>query len=300
MSEVYLDWLKGAEENLEVVNILFKNEKYRFAIFNLQQAAEITSKALLMRVSLLVTSEENQLVKEIREDLHIPAKSAIGYGHDWHHKLMDVMDEFIVKVDKLSEFIVSNNLVERKVISDILEFRDNVPDYKQRIKTAKGVKASLNPSIDELNEVILFCHGRLDLSSKAAQKVKSKMDQFKMPNKKRLVKQTEKAFATKLDSKTLNVVDKLFTLKVSDYTQRIVVFSQTLIILAIINSYLLPHEQKSRYPFGQVDFKYDPYMPLVRRTKDFSGIIRRCIWIGQGRQGPYRENSNLLEFLNGR
>jgi HEPN domain-containing protein len=51
LSENYMDWLKGAEEALQVVDILFEHEKYRFAIFNLQQAAEITSKAILMRVS---------------------------------------------------------------------------------------------------------------------------------------------------------------------------------------------------------------------------------------------------------
>lgn len=250
MSENYLDWLKGAEETLGVVDLLFENEKYRFAIFNLQQAAEIASKAILMRVSLLSSVEENTLVKEIREDMHISAKSAISYGHDWHYKLLDVMDGFIGKVDKLSEIVLSNNLVEKRTIPDVLEFRDNVPEYKERIKVARKVKANLNPPIEELNEVILFCLERLELSYKAIKKVKTKMEKFRTPDKRRLIKKAAKIYATKLDNDGLTFIDNLLAINFSDYAQRIIVFSQTLVILAIVNAYLLPHESISRYPFG--------------------------------------------------
>jgi hypothetical protein len=230
--------------------------------------------------------------------MHISAKPAKYYSHDWHFKLLDIMDGFICKIDNLSEFIISNNLADKKTTPKILEFRDDVPDYKERIKNAKKVKANLNPSVDELNEVILFCLERLELTSKVVEKTKSKMDKFKMPNKKNFIKQTEKAFSTKLDSDASKVVDKLFALKISDYTQRMILFSQTLILLAIVNSYLLPHESISRYPFGQMDITYNAYIPIVRKTKDFSVIIQLCIWRGQGRQGLYRENNNLLEFID--
>lgn len=296
MTELYLDWLKGAEETLGVVDLLFKHEKYRFAIFHLQQAAEITSKAVLMRISLLKTVEENALAKEIREDMHLSAKSAKYYSHDWHYKLLDVMDGFIGKFDKLSEFIISNKLADKKTAPQILEFRDSVPDYKLRIKNAHKLQANVNPSIDELNEVILFCLGKLELTSKAVEKVKTKMDKFKMPDKKRLVREAEKAYGTKLDSDGRKVVDRLWVLNFSDYAQRMVVFSQTLIILAIVNSYLLPHESISRYPFGQTDITYNPYTPIVRKTKDFSVVTQLCIWRGQGKQGFYHKNDNLLGF----
>jgi hypothetical protein len=72
-----------------------------------------------------------------------------------------------------------------------------------------------------------------------------------------------------LDSDGLKVVDKLFALNVNDYTQKMILFSQTLIILAILNAYLLPHESISRYPFGQTDIAYNPYTSIVRKTRDF-------------------------------
>jgi hypothetical protein len=293
LSETYLDWLRAAEENLDVVKLLFEHKKYRFAIFNLQQAGEITSKAILMRVNLLVTSEENELVEEIRKDMHLPAMSPVDWGHDWHFKLLDIMDGFIDKFENLLEFILLNRIQEKSVTSDFLEFRDNAPDYKERIKTARTTKLDRNPSMDELNAAILFCHTLLNATSKAARNLENKLAKFKMPDKKRFIRLTEKALGVKVDERTSENVDKVLALDVVDYAQQMTFFSQTLIVLALVNSYLLPHESRSRYPFGQIGFVYNPAMPLARRIRDLMDLIRRSIWVGKDQHGVYRYNIDV-------
>ena len=283
MSEIYLDWLKGAEETLEVVDILFRHSKYRFCIFNLQQAAEITSKALLMRVDLLLTLEENDSIKELREDFHIPQMTAKDYSHDWHRKLINIMEGFIDNMDVFSKELISANLFEKRITSDFVQFQADLPDYKEKIKNAKEFKLDLNPPIQELNDVILFCHQRLDLSFKQYREYKNK--KFKMPNKRRFVNKIETDLETKIDENTMRLIDRLWAVEIKDIRRRMAVFSPTLIVLALVNSYLLPHEQRSRYPFANLGFNYGAEMPLVTRIKDFNSIIRRCIWICQGKQG---------------
>jgi len=289
LSETYIDWLNAAEENLDAAKILFQYGKYRLAIFNLQQAGEIISKAIMMRVNLLITSEENELVKEIRKNMNIPAKSAVGYGHNWQYKLLDVADGFIDNLGDLSGYLISSRIPERRITDDLSEFQNNIPDYKKRIKVARTIKADFNPKIEELNEAILFCHKRLDISFKVARKFKDKSIKNKMPDKKHFIKNTEKALEIRMDKDSLNIVDKVFSINIDEYAQRLTVFSQTLIILAIVNSYLLPHEQRSRYPQGQPSFPYNCQMPLVRRIDEFRGILNRCLMIGRGQQGLYRD-----------
>jgi hypothetical protein len=292
LSEQYLDWLKGAEETLEVVNLLFKHGKYRFAIFHLQQAAEITSKAMLMRADLLLTSEENDFIKEMRENFHLPQMSAKDYSHDWHIRLIKIIDGFVDKMDALSKDVISANIFEQRITTEFVRFSGDVPDYKERITNARSFKLDLNPSIQELNDTILFCHSRIDLSFKAYRDFNPK--KFKMPNKKRFIKKVETGIGQKIDDPTLKLIDNLWTIELKDFRRRMIVFSQTLMILAIVNSYLLPHEQRSRYPFAESGLTYHSGMPLVLRIKDFCEIIRRCIWICQGKQGF---NSNYINTI---
>jgi hypothetical protein len=297
LSELYLDWLQAAKENLEVAKLLHEYENYRFAVFHLQQAGEITSKAILMRVNLLVISEENELVKDIRKDLKLPALSSIKWGHAWHFKLLDVMDGFVDKSDKLTEYILQNNIQENSVTPYLADFRDNVPDYKEKIKTARTTKSDSNPSIDELNTTIEFCHKRLNVTFKVARNLEDKLANFKMPDKKRLIRKTENALEIKVDERTSQAIDKVLALDIVDYAQQTTIFSQTLIILAIVNSYLLPHESQTRYPLGQIGFPYNSDMPLVQRIRDFRDIIRRGIWVGLGQNGVYRYNTDVLTTI---
>lgn len=295
MFENYLDWLKGAEENLEVVDILFKHQKYRFAIFNLQQAGEITSKALLMKANLLLSFEESALVRDLRKDFCIPTMSAKDYRHDWHFKLIKIIDGFINSLDRRSEEIISSKIFEERIISNFSEFRDNVPDYRARIEAAKALRLDVNPQIQELNDTILICHHLLNQAFKSSRTFKSK---FRMPSKTKLISKIESRLNVKLDESTLNVVDRLWAININDFSRRIIVLSQTLVVLAVVNSYLLPHEQKSRYPFGAVGVPYDSSMPLVTRINDFGDVVRSCIFVGQGRQGlTYDRNiSEVQEF----
>ena len=281
MPENYLDWLKGAEEELEVVDLLFKNGKYRFAIFNLQQAGEITSKALLMRTNLLLSFEDNELIKELRKDFSVPLMSAKDYRHDWHFKLLKIIDGFINNLDQRSEEIISSKIFEERITSNFSEFRSNVPDYKSRIKNARTLKLGDNPQVQELNDTILICHRLLDLSFKKARTFKSK---FKMPSKTKFRNKIENKFSAKLDEKALKIVDRLWAININDFFRQIIILSQTLVVLAVVNSYLLPHEQKSRYPFGE-EVHYDSSMPLVIRINDFKELIRSCIFVGEGSQG---------------
>ena len=293
LSEHYLSWLSVAEENLEVVRLLFDNQKYRFAVFNLQQAGEITSKAILMRVCLLTTSEENELVRKIRKDLDLPAMSAIKWGHDWHFKLLDVMDGFIDKLDELSKFVLSNKIQEKEVTNSINEFRENKTEYKEKIKAARITRLDLNPSIDELNATILFCHQRLYAASRASRSLECKTANFKVPERRRFIRQTEKAIGAKVNEEASKALDKVLAIDVVDYAQVMTAFSQTLMVLAVVNSYLLPHESRSRYPFWQKSYIYNAAMPLVQRIPEFCSIVRYGILVGQNKHDVYRYNTDV-------
>jgi HEPN domain-containing protein len=297
MSDNYLDWLHYAEENIDVVKLLFDNKKYRFAVFNLQQAGEITSKALLMKTSLLTTVEENEIVKDIRKNFDLPAMSAIDWGHDWHRKLVKVTDKFIDKLDELSEFILINRIQERKATANIIEFRASKPDYKEKIEKAKTTKLELNPSSNELNAVLFYCHQRLYIASKVARTLQPKLAKLEKPKKERLIKQTEKALGIEINQETSKAIDKVLAINTLEYAQNMTIFSQTLTILAIVNSYLLPHESRSRYPFGQTILEYSDNTPLVRQIPEFSRIIKLAMRIGENKHDVYRYNKDIENNL---
>jgi len=275
MLEYYKDWFKFADDDLVAAKVLLGNKKYRQGVFQLQQSCEKISKGLLMRMGFLRISEEDEKVKEIRKSIGLPSSTPKGYTHAWHLRMLEVLDGFTDEFDAIANVLLEIKLSERKTVQAISDFKGNVPDYKERIKVAKRLKANPNPSLQEFDAMLEDCNRLLDGSAKAEQQVLRAARKIRLPKKKLLLRKLEKRLGVKIDEDEMKKIDKLYRNPVV-YAENIMVFSITLIVLAVLNTYLLPHEQLSRYPDTQIDFVYDESLAIIMRSNEVANLLRRC------------------------
>lgn len=155
-------WFNIATEDLEVAQILFESKKYRYAVFHLQQAGEKTSKGLLMKIGFIPEDKEPERMREARKVFGVYTTKPKDYGHEWHMKMLSVLDNMMDSLDFLAKFMSSIEIPDKKFEFDILEFRKKIPDFKKMLSTARKVKLNPNPSIVELDDVIRICNQLLD------------------------------------------------------------------------------------------------------------------------------------------
>lgn len=277
MPDNYNEWFKTAEDDLNVAQILFQNKKYPHAIFNLQQACEKISKGLLMRIGFLPAYEEPREIKEVRKVVGVPPSTPREYGHAWHRKMLDVLETFICSFDNIAKSMEGIRLSEQNVMQNISQFRKSVPDFKERIMRARKVKTNPNPSLQEIDGVIKYCNELLDSSLKAEAEARASVQKIKLPDKKVILRKIEKRLKIKVDKETLKKIDRIYGKNPVEYVTNLVIFSETLIILAILNVYLVPHEYISRYPDAKMDFAYDENLSIVVRFNELTSLLRRCL-----------------------
>lgn len=283
MPHRYNKWYKISRDELGAAQILYEKSKYRQAVFNLQQAYEKASKGLLMRMGFLPAYEEPVEIREARRIVGVPPSSPKDYGHEWHRKMIEVLEDFIESFDKVAKGIIELKLVGRKEIENISEFRKMiVPDFRRRIQRAKKVKINPNPSLQELDEVIRYYNKHLDSALKAEHRVRAVAHRIRLPDKRSVLKTIEKRLRVKIDKDTLMKIDRIYERDPVDLVTHNVTFSETLIVLAVLNTYLLPHEWISRYPDTKTDVVYDENFSIIRRFKQLSDLLERCLELASG------------------
>jgi len=277
MEETPKEWFKTAAEDLEAARILYQGQKYQQAIFYLQQANEKVSKGLLIRIGFLPEYQETTKVRELRRAVGVYPSTPRIYGHAWHRNLFRVLEGFIGSTDSLTRSMVRMKLGDKRIVRSIREFRKSIPDLESRLNTAKKVKTNPNPSLREIDGVVRTCNQLLDSSAEAEQKAAEAMKKIKFPDRNLLVASIEKYFGTKLDQETLEKVNKIYGMNPSELVKNVYALAVTLLVLAVLNTYLLPHEHISRYPDSNMDFAYDREFPLVKRFYEISDLIMKCL-----------------------
>ncbi|MBS7632545.1 hypothetical protein KEJ15_02835 [Candidatus Bathyarchaeota archaeon] len=97
-----------------------------------------------------------------------------------------------------------------------------------------------------------------------------------MPSKKLILRRIEKGLKVKIDRKTLKRINKIYEKNPVEYIRNIVIFSETLIVLAILDLYLLPHKWISRYP-NTIVFAYDENLSIIKKFNELGSLLRRCL-----------------------
>ena len=278
MPAVFEKWFQSAARDLDAAHILFQNKNYPQTVFFLQQADEKASKGLLMRSGFLPTCEETEEIKETRRIVGVPSSTPKDYGHAWHKKMLHVLRDFIDTLDNMTRDMVETRFPEPRMIRDISKFRENIPDWKRRISRAGETKINPNPSLQELDDAIRYCNELLDSSLSIENRVRTAAQNIRLPNKKLVLKKLGKRLKVKnLDKESLETIDKIYSKNPVEYTKNLVIPLMTLIVLAILNTYLLPHEWTSRYPDADAGFAYDENLSIVKRFNGLMDLLKRCL-----------------------
>jgi predicted GIY-YIG superfamily endonuclease len=281
MPEAFTEWFLEAEEDIDAAEALFHRKNYGLALFHTQQADEKISKGLLLRTGFLSVEEENELVKAAREASGLRALAPIKYGHEWHAKLVKVLEVFVGSFDNITSELVSKRIPDNPTIfSEVERIRQYLPDFRERINKAKNVKGNPAPSVEELTAVIAVSHERLDSLDEAEREMEKKFKKISRRKKEQFFKEIEKEFKAKVDGPTLEKIKQLMKMDMKEFFKKRLPYSQTLIVLAILNVYLLPHYQAGRYPNSQ-NIVYDGTLPIIQKFHDILSLLRRCIVIAK-------------------
>lgn len=76
-------------------------------------------------------------------------------------------------------------------------------------------------------------------------------------------------------------IDKIYEMKPEDVLKSRIILSGTLIVLAVLNLYLVPHQEKSRYPEGIMKFGYGKELPLMEKFNDIVLLLKRCLSLAE-------------------
>jgi len=63
----------------------------------------------------------------------------------------------------------------------------------------------------------------------------------------------------------------------SELAKNVFVLAVTLLVLAVLNTYLLPHEHICRYPDSNMGFAYDEKFSLVKRFSRILDLTTKCL-----------------------
>jgi hypothetical protein len=276
MREDPQEWFKTAIQDLEAAQILFLNKKYQQAIFYLQQANEKVSKGLLIRIGFLPEYKESEYEKELKKVIGIYPSTPRIYGHAWHTNLLKVLEVLLNAVDSLTSSIMKIKFTDRKTVSNIQQFRKSIPSWRAKLNRARKVKPNPNPSLQEIEAVVKACNQMLNSSIAAQHRVIEKVGKIKLPDKNAVIASVEKHFGMKLDQETFEKLNEVVSRKPAEIVKNVVTLPETLIVLALLNTYLLPHEYISRYPEPKMDFVYNEEFSLVKMFNEISNLIRKC------------------------
>jgi HEPN domain-containing protein len=277
MQKLSDQWLTKAKSDLDSAKVMYANKTFDWAIFILQQACEKASKAYLMRMNFLPGDELNELKKESAKAVGIPRLTPAMYGHKWHKKLMDVLEEYLNYFT--GEIALINESFPNSKVNSFTEgFVKTTPDYRDKIAKAKKIEENIKPTLKELDSVILSCNNTLAEATKAKEKT-TKLIEQNMPSKEsimELAQSVAKTLKKEMNKEVVESIDKICGSETIDMMVETVVDAHKLIVLAILNAYLVPHEQNSRYP-NKLNIKYCSNLPLVQKFNDFSCLIDKCI-----------------------
>jgi hypothetical protein len=274
MEEYSKKWLEGATEDLDAANLLFQNKKYRQAILYLQQTCEKTAKGLLMKIGFLPDYEENEEQKAAREVVGIKSAKPIDYGHTWHKKFLDVLDETVGSTSPIVKLMIK--FPNKELSSNIKNFW-NDSEFRNRIEKARRVNINPVPSLKETEDVITACNSILDLSIETNKKVIENAKKTKLPDKKSIIKFIEKQLNYKVNGKSMEMIDKIYNKNPEEFLIKRVTFSFTLTVLAILNIYLLPHEKMARYPDSNISVEYNENLSIIQKFNEISALLKRCL-----------------------
>lgn len=270
------EWLEIASEELDSSRILFENKKYPQSIFFLQQSSEKISKEALRILGILSMGEtDSEKVQRCMNTFGITKYTAIDYGHAWHKKMLTVMENFVNQLEVLTEVITNMKFDDKNITSSTNDFKKSIPRFRDAIKTLNGLEAKSNPSLKELKDVIGISNHILDSSFEIDSKLLKTQKQTKLPDKETLKKMIEKKLDVKLNEESIEIIDKIYAVPPTKYFDKKTILSSVIMVLAVLNTYLLPHESSSRYPSSKV--VYDDKLALVLVFDDMTNLIEICL-----------------------
>lgn len=162
---MFNEWLIIANEDLNAAEVLYLQQKYRQAIFFLQQVDEKIGKGILTSLRLMIENnkEFNPIFKLNNIDLHFLQTWHIRpktYGHNWHKEMLKRMKQSIILLKKIdiTRLFIKNELTEE--FNTYTQWRNYLLESEQIVDKVKIVEP--NPSIEQIVHTVTECNQRLD------------------------------------------------------------------------------------------------------------------------------------------
>ena len=184
---------------------------------------------------------------------------------------MDFLESFFNKVSPLLDWMWQIKVGGEEGISKLAGFKEYI-DYKNRLDTARKAQNSPNPSIEEINDAIVACDKLLGASASAESAAIEQLRNVRLPDLSSVLEPILKNLDVKLDEKTLTSLKKFYDSSPKMLTLNSVSFSMTLVVLAIMNTYLVPHAADSRY-----SLTFSEEHSLVRKFVEIDTLLRNCL-----------------------
>lgn len=143
-------WVSIAEVDLEDAKVHYKDKKYAYSLYNLQQVNEKLAKAVFIKI--LFSSEKIEpKLKESFKEYGLNILSPKSYTH-----------KFIIGfLDQIEGVLTSENLdISPNYFSNF-----KIPDIGKSLERAKEVKEVNGSNSDEIKYIIVHCNKNLNVAS---------------------------------------------------------------------------------------------------------------------------------------
>lgn len=265
-AEKYLTWARAK----------FGSKDFGHAISDLQGAEERIAKALMMEIGMIAQSDEMSL----KTDIAFPSvkhKQPEQLSHNWHERLFKDLPGY---VDTL-EWAGSQYEGKKGGESTAAFWQATVPDWREKLKKARAVKANPKPSLEHLDAILKDCDNLLSQLDETIGRIK--IPQAQLPSLEltdALVVSFLKEFGLKMKASERHSREKAELANYHDLVSNLESVTKSaaertilLMILAVLNVHLWEHHTTGSYPSSQ----YSETFPMVVRFNDLASLLERIL-----------------------
>lgn len=269
-------WLLDAEKKLSRARVQFAAKDYGDAISDLQGSEERIAKAIMIAIGMIAQSEE----MSAKTDVAFPGvkhKQPEQLSHNWHERLFEDLGGYLDTM----EYAGGKFKGKKGGETTAAFWESSVPDWRERLKKARAVKAKPKPTLEELDGILKDCNrllGELDGMIGRINVPEVKLPGLDLTDD--FVRSILKDAGIKLKKSERLAIEEAELPKHAHLLANLgSVMKETservslLMLLAILNVYLYQHHTMGSYPSSQ----YSETSPMVVRFGELASLLERIL-----------------------